>query len=459
LEKEEIRALALSLREVGRGKTAVSLGDSTLRSIDSTSYKQHFDNLHRKDFGYLESREICAECGSDLIAGVCTDSYVHEGRSRIERFSPNSVIVKSAVSSWLLQCLSGLGWEIEREEIAQTAQVDFIVKKEGVIATLNVHNCQLDFETLMADVGKSKESEINAILVLIFAYGISNRSAATYVSTHPEVIFVDPMELVTLETRIRDFDQRLGSILDSIDLSRHLIKKHKGTDFGAPIDRLLQSWKEIVSELPSLACQDPLMIKKYGSPKEVGLKFEKRCSSLLGSMLRIVKLGGKNQPDGAIIVPGLGDEKTSLLLYECKTTKNQPYKPSSRDWRQVMDYLNAFRRQEAREAYDVRGLILLSYEFDRKACLRKQESVEKMGSKKGYVSFLPVTSILKLAEEYVRMLPEIRIKLEYDYSSIGKLLLSPGILSSNDIESFLEGVRQKELRIERDLKFLLAQER
>ncbi len=448
--------MAKSLTHIGRGKTAVSASELTKDDSDWDAMRSQLESLHRKGFGYLESKDVCAECSSDKIAGVCTRSYLHEGSRRIERFCPNGAIIGPAISSWMLECLSDLGWTVGRDETAQSAQVDYVLNKDAVVATLNIHTNQLDFAGLMADVGKSKESEVNAIFIVIFAFGIPSSSAATYVSTHPEVVFFQASDLPELKERLRAFDAGIEERLNSINLSRHLIRKYEGTDFRAPVEQLLDRWSDILSELPSLACQDLLMVKKYGTPSKVGSVFETNCASLLGSLFRVVRLGGKGQPDGIIVIPSQADAKPGLLLYECKSTKDQPYSLGSRDKRQIVDYLKTFRREEAREVYNILGIILISSEFDETDCIEKQRSLEKSLRKGETVSFLPISSLLKLGERYVKMLPGIRLRLEYDYSSVRELLSSRGIVDSANIDVFLEGIRDKESRIERDIRYLLT---
>lgn len=455
LSEEDIQTLALTLSYIDKGRTAVPLEELTVPDIDSVAIRHQLESLDEKGFGYLESRNVCAECSSDLIAGVCTENYLHEGIDRVEKFSPYNPTVRSAISSWLLQHFSELGWAVERDKIAESAQIDYVLRKNGIIATLNIHTSQLDFERLMADVGKSKESEINAIFIVVFAYGVSSRAAATYLSTHPEVVFFQASDLSTLEDKTIAFDEDLERRLNSVDLSRHLIKRYQGTDFGSPIEQLLHSWSEIVSELPSLACQDPLMVKKYGSPAKVGLIFEKNCASLMGSMFRIVKLGRAGQPDGVVVIPDYHGGKLGLLLYECKSTANQPYRLNARDRRQVLEYLDSFRREEAREVYNLIGIVLISYEFDEDDCIEKQESMRKLLPERGCMSFLPVASLLTMGEKYVKMLPETRIRLEYDYSVVRRLFSSKGAIDSENVSSFLRDIENKEVRIERDLRDLL----
>ena len=455
LSREEKLILALSLRHIGRGRTAVPLAELTIADIDSAITRQQLESLNEKGYGYLDSRDVCAECSSDLRAGVCTRDYLHEGTECVEKFIPYNHVVKSAVSSWLSKCFSELGWSVGRDKIAEEAQIDYVLRKNGIIATLNVHTGQLDFEKLMADIGKSRESEINAIFIVVFAYGVLSPSAATYMSTHPEVAFFQASNLPLLEESVMAFDSNLEVRLNSVDLSRHLTKKYQGTDFGSPVEQLLRSWSEIVSELPSLASQDLLMVRKYGNPEKVGLAFEKNCASLLGSMFRIVKLGRQGQPDGVIVIPDHGGRKPGLLLYECKSTSDQPYRFKARDRRQVLEYLNSFSHEEAREVYNLIGVILISCEFDRDDCIKKQESIGKSLPEVQCISFLPVASLLALAERYVRMLPETRIRLEYDYSVVRRLFSSPGVVDSENVDLFLRDIESKEVRIERDLKGLL----
>jgi hypothetical protein len=246
LSKEDIQILALSLSRIDKGRTAVPIGELTISDIDSVAKRHQLESLDEKGFGYLESRSVCAECSSDLIAGVCIKNYLHEGRDCVEKFSPYNPIIRSTISSWLLQHFSALDWAVDRDEVAKSAQIDYILRKNGIIATLNIHTSQLDFEKLMADVGKSKESEINAIFVVVFAYGVSSPSAATYISTHPEVVFFQASDLPTLEDNIVAFDRDLESTLNSIDSP---LAGLSGPFDGQEVRKTCESWISIREEL------------------------------------------------------------------------------------------------------------------------------------------------------------------------------------------------------------------
>jgi hypothetical protein len=117
--------------------------------------------------------------------------------------------------------------------------------------------------------------------------------------------------------------------------------------------------------------------------------------------------------------------------------------------------LDNFRREEAREVYNLKGIVLISYGFNEDDCIEKQESMKKLLPGGEGVSFLPVASLLTLGERYVKMLPQMRIRLEYDYSVVGRLFSSKGVIDSENVDLFLRDIESKEVRIERDLKGLL----
>lgn len=359
------------------------------------------------------------------------------------------------MKSHLLDTLGNLGWNEDTDETAKSVEVEHVLFKQNISATLNVHTTQLDFGTLMADVGKAKEPQINAVFIIIFSYGVSNPSVASYIGTHPEIVFVDYSDLPNLGAEMETFDQGVGSRLRAVDLTDHLIRRYEGTDFESPVGEMLRTWGDIVTELPMLASQDSLMTSKYGNASKVGYAFQNKCTAILGSMFRTVKLGGKNQPEGAILIPGRKTEKPGLYIFECKSTVNQPYWFESSDWRQVKSYVDQFDREEAHEVYRLLGAIIISKEFSQEKIKSDKRMLVEQLPLGISLSFLPVISLLTLGEKYTKMLPEIRLRLEYEYPTVQRLFSSEGVVDSKDVNSFLDEIEQRESRIERDLKSLL----